>query len=35
MTGTRGMDEWDSFVQDQLNAGSERLEELYNAAYKR
>lgn len=35
VTGTRSMDEWDSFVQDQLNAGSERLEELYNAAYKR
>lgn len=35
ITGTRSMDEWDSFVQDQLNAGAERLEELYNAAYNR
>lgn len=35
ITGTRSMDEWDDFVQEQLDAGSERLEELYNTAYKR
>lgn len=35
ITGTRSMDEWDAFVQEQLNAGSERLEEIYNTAYNR
>ena len=35
ITGTRSMDEWDDFVQEQIDAGSERLEELYNTAYKR
>ena len=35
ITGTRSMDEWDDFVQEQIDAGSERLEELYNTAYQR
>lgn len=35
VTGTRSMDEWDSFVQDQINAGCDRLVELYNQAYQR
>lgn len=35
VTGTRSMDEWDSFVQDQISSGADRLEEIYNAAYAR
>ncbi len=35
ITGTRSMDEWDAFVQELKNAGSDRLVEIYNTAYNR
>ncbi|MCR4885006.1 MAG: extracellular solute-binding protein [Clostridiales bacterium] len=35
ITGTRSMDEWDSFVAELNNNGVAELEELFNTAFKR